>query len=96
MKDGWLYSFDAPSDFLSSDIIKGQSLVFISNRVVDDEDKATHSILYAATTNNFAYMSQNCDWTALQTSNANCVGVFPLGKENEISVSTSRSGWYEK
>ncbi len=82
----WLYSFDAPSDFLSSDIIKGQSLVFISNRVVDDEDKATHSILYAATTNNFAYMSQNCDWTALQASNANCIGVLPLGKDIDESI----------
>lgn len=82
----WLYSFDAPSDFLSSDIIKGQSLVFISNRVVDDEDKATHSILYAATTNNFAYMSQNCDWTALQTSNANCIGILPLGKDIDESI----------
>ena len=82
----WLYSFDAPSDFLSSDIIKGQSLAFISNRVVDDEDKATHSILYAATTNNFAYMSQYCDWTALQASNANCIGVLPLGKDIDESI----------
>lgn len=82
-----LYSFDAPSDFLSSDIIKGQSLVFISNRVVDDEDKATHSILYAATTNNLAYMSQNCDWTTLQTNNANCLGVLRLDKDiNETIV----------
>lgn len=80
-----LYSFDAPNDFLSSEIINEQSLVFISNRVVDDEEPS-HTILYAATTNNLAYMSQDCDWDILQTNNANCVGVLCLDKDVDEKI----------
>lgn len=81
-----LYSFDAPNDLLSSEIINGQSLVFISNRVIDEEEKASHTMLCAATTNNLTYLSQNCDWEVLQANNANCVGVLRIDKDIDETI----------
>lgn len=81
-----LYSFDAPNDFLSSEIINGQSLVFISNRVVDEEGKTSHNVLFAATTNKLAYLSQICDWEVLQANNANCIGVLRITKDIDETI----------
>lgn len=81
-----LYSFDTPNDFLSSEIINGQSLVFISNRVIEDEEKASHTMLCAATTNNLTCFSQNCDWETLQVNNANCVGVLRIDKDIDEAI----------
>lgn len=77
-----LYSFESQSDFSSNDILKGQSVVFISERYETD-DKHGHHILYAASTNNLLRVGSVCDWASLTEKNANCLGILLI--ENDMN-----------
>ena len=77
-----LYSFESQSDFSSNDILKGQSVVFISERYKTD-DKYGHHILYAACTNDIIKVGSICDWTDLTEKKANCLGVLLI--ENDMN-----------
>ena len=81
-----LYSFEQKSDFSATDILEGQSIVFISERYENGE-KYSHHILYAACTNDLTRVSSVCDWTTLTEKNANCLGILQIGNDmNETEV----------
>jgi len=71
-----LYTFEESSD-LNSMCLKGQSIVFISERY-EKEGKQNHHILYAVCTNDLARVVSSCDWTVLNEKKANCLGVLLL------------------
>ena len=81
-----LYSFKSKSDFFSSDILEGQSIVFISERY-EINGKFGHHILFSACTNDLLRVESACDWNILTKKNANCLGVLLIEddmKEEEL------------
>lgn len=81
-----LYSFESKSDFSSNEILKGQSIVFISERF-EKEGKHEHNILYVASTNDLVRVGSVCEWTSLTEKNANCLGILQIGDDmNESEV----------
>lgn len=81
-----LYSFEQKSDFSTTDILEGQSIIFISERY-EKEGKYGHHILYAACTNDLEKVGSVCDWTTLTEKNANCMGILLLKNDmNETEV----------
>lgn len=70
-----LYTFEQPTDFNSTNLLTGQSVVFISERYKKEEN-FHHHILYAASTNDLIKIGNICDWTALNEKNANCLGIL--------------------
>lgn len=81
-----LYSFEQKSDFSTTDILEGQSIIFISERY-EKEGKYGHHILYAACTNDLEKVGSVCDWTTLTEKNANCMGILLIKNDmNETEV----------
>lgn len=77
-----LYSFEQPSDFCSNEHLKGQSLIFISERYKKGKG-FFHNILYAASTNDLVRVGSICDWTTLNEKKANCLGILLLEDDME-------------
>ena len=81
-----LYSFESESDFSSSKILEGQSIVFISE-CFEKEGEPGHNILYVACSNNLIRVGSICDLTALTEKNANCLGILLIEDDmNESEV----------
>lgn len=76
-----LYTFEQPLDLNSNECLKGQSIMFISERYEKD-GKHRHNVLYAACTNDLVKVVSVCDWTTLNERNANCLGVLFI--ENDM------------
>lgn len=70
-----LYAIENQLDLNSNECLKGQSIVFISERY-EIEGKYRHNVLYAACTNDLVAIGNICDWTALKEKKANCLGVL--------------------
>ena len=75
-----LYSFEQPADFNSNNVLKGQSIVFISKRYEENE-KFSHDILYIACTNDLIKLGASCNWQSLTENDANCLGILYIEKD---------------
>ena len=70
-----LYSFESKADFSSQKVLKGQSIVFISE-CYEEDGEYRHRIYYAACTNDLIKVGAACNWSTLSEKNVNCLGVL--------------------